>query len=115
MNRAQIERAELASEHLANRKWLTETRRTEAQTFDDLLSDAEEAAGVDLRRRVYREQIMRAEDRRQAVVAFLIAEGVLGEVHATVEAPVANRRRHEPSKTVFTAEQLEIARRSLSA
>ena len=113
MNRAQIDRAEAVASQLAERKHVTYLRRKEAQTFEDILSDAEEAAGVNERRRVYREQVLRAEERRQAVVAFLIAEGVLGDVHATVEAPVVNRKRHEPSKTVFSEAQLAIARQSL--
>lgn len=113
MNRKQIERAEKAAEHLANRRHLIDTIRDEPDP-DDELSRLAGVLRARERRNVYVEQVRKFEAHREAVSAFLIAEGVLDER----EVPRAGRSvKYRPveSEMVFEDWQLAAALRSVQS
>lgn len=109
MNRAQIERAEQASQFLAERRHLHEKRVKEALQAELEEMDSQIARSVE-RRKVYREQVTRFECYRQEALAFLIAEGVV-EPDAGMFA--AERGLSSEDITAFTMRQLEVAERLL--
>lgn len=113
MNRAQIERAEKAAQLLAHRRELIETIKDTPEPVDDEATRREEVVRARFRRNVYVEQVRKFEARREAVAAFLIAEGVLDEREVPRPGlPVKYRPVEEDM--VFEDWQLEAALRSIA-
>lgn len=113
MNRKQIERAERAAEHLANRRHLIDTIREAPDPVDEL-SRLAGMLGARKRRNVYVEQVRKFEARREAVSAFLIAEGVLDERDVPGPAKKVPYRLRE-SEMVFEGWQIAAALRSVQS
>jgi hypothetical protein len=112
VNRAQIERAEKAAEHLANRRHLIDTIKTAPEPVNDDVSRLEGMLGARNRRNVYVDQVRKFEARREAVSAFLIAEGVLDEREVPRPA-VSVKYRPAEEDMVFEDWQLKVALRSV--
>jgi hypothetical protein len=112
VNRAQIERAEKAAEHLANRRHLINTIKTAPEPVNDDVSRLEGMLGARNRRNVYVDQVRKFEARREAVSAFLIAEGVLDE-REVPRAGMPVKYRPSEEDMVFEDWQLEVALRSV--
>jgi hypothetical protein len=105
VNRAQIERAEKAAEHLANRKHLLDAMRPEVDKRDLEIQEIEHAR-AQVRRRTYVEQVDRFERWRVEAGEWLIAQGVVNADPGWVayEAPVQRESIDE-----FTRRQLRLA------
>ena len=105
MNRAQIERAEKAAEHLAHRKHLLDALRPQADRRDLELQEIEHQR-AHVRRRNYVEQVDRFERYRVEAGEWLIAQGVVTADPGWVayESPVERESIDE-----FTRRQLRLA------
>jgi hypothetical protein len=105
VNRAQIERAEKAAEHLANRKHLLDAMRPKADKLDLEMQEIEYAR-AQARRRTYVEQVDRFERYRVEAGEWLIAQGVVPADAGWLayEAPVVRESIEE-----FTRQQTRLA------
>ena len=108
MNRAQIERAETVALMLAHRRDVAETRE---QLLDELEQRDENMRLARIRKAVYVEQVLKAEERRLAVEQWLIDQGVIPEGETRADVEIRPFRRVSEDEMEFADWQWDVALR----
>ena len=110
MNRAQIERAEQVSFMLEHRRQVVETRE---ELLDELEQRDENMRLARIRKAVYVEQVLKAEERRLAVEQWLIDQGVIDGAIGGAEVEIRPFRRVSEDEMVFADWQWHVALQSV--
>ena len=108
MNREQIERAESVSLMLEHRRQVVETRE---QVLDELEERDENMRLARIRKAVYVDQVLKAEERRLAVEQWLIDHGVIDGAIGGSDVEIRPFRRVSDEEMEFADWQWDVALR----